>query len=122
MNELTARKWLDALAHAWRSQNADAMAALFTDDAMDQADPFKPPVRGKENLRQGFAWWMKDQREIQISIGNIDVMGNRFYAEIDSSWVVASTGQKIQERGLLVCDMQDDQVQSMKEFWKTKKG
>ncbi len=39
MNDEIARRWLDALAHAWLAQDADAMAALFTDDAIDQADP-----------------------------------------------------------------------------------
>ncbi|CAG0944805.1 steroid Delta-isomerase [Anaerolineae bacterium] len=122
MNESIARAWLGQLARAWKTQDADAMAELFTDDATDQTDPFKPPVRGKENLRQGFAWWMRDQRDIHITIGQVDVIGNRFYAEIDSSWTVVSSGEKIQERGLLVCDLEENKARTMREFWKTHKG
>ena len=122
MNEQSARLWLEALAHAWQSQDADAMAALFTADATDQVDPFKPPVRGRENLRKGFAWWMKDQREIQMIIRKVDVIDNRFYAEIEASWMVISSGEKIQERGLLVCDMEGNKVCAMREFWKTRKA
>lgn len=122
MNESTAHAWLDQLARAWKTQDADAMAELFIDDATDQTDPFKPPVHGKENLRQGFAWWMRDQRDIHITIGQVDVIGNRFYAEIDSSWTVVSSGEKIQERGLLVCDLEENKARTMREFWKTHKG
>ncbi len=122
MNEQTARTWLNALARAWQAKDADAMAALFTEDASEQVDPFKTPMRGRENLRKGFAWWMKDQSQVHISIGTVDVIGNRFYAEVDAAWVVASTGERIQERGLLVCDMEGDRVGAMREFWKTRKG
>ena len=122
MTEQTARRWLDALAHAWQSQDAAAMAALFTEDATEHVDPFKTPMRGRENLRKGFAWWMKDQRDIRIAFGNIDVIDQRFYAEVDAAWTVAPTDEPIQERGLLVCDMEGDQVRVMREFWKTRKG
>ncbi len=122
MTEQTAHRWLEALSQAWQSRDADAMAALFTEDATEQVDPFKTPMRGRENLRKGFAWWMKDQQEIHISIGTVDVIGNRFYAEVDAAWVIASTGERIQERGLLVCDMEGDCVGTMREFWKTRKG
>lgn len=121
MTEQTARRWLEALTRAWQAHDADAMAALFTEDASEQVDPFKTPMRGRENLRKGFAWWMKDQQEIHISIGTVDVIGNRFYAEMDATWVIALTGERIQERGLLVCDMEGDRVGTMREFWKTRK-
>jgi len=122
MTEQTARRWLNALAAAWQTRDAGAMAALFTEDASEQVDPFKTPMRGRENLRKGFAWWMKDQSEVHISIGNIDVIDSRFYAEVDSSWTADSGGGKIRERGLLVCDMEGDQVRVMREFWKTRTG
>ena len=122
MNKAIACEWLDALARAWQNQDANAMADLFTDDAISQTDPFKTPVRGRDNLRKGFAWWMKDQRDIRMTIGNVDIIGNRFYAEIDASWTVASSGEKIQERGLLVCDLENDRARVMREFWKTRKG
>lgn len=121
MNEQTAREWLAKLAQTWRTQDADAMANLFTDDASAQSDPYKTPVRGRDNLRKGFAWWMKDQSDIRITIGHIDLVGQRFYAEIDSSWSVPSTGGTIRERGLLVCDLEGERVKSMREFWKTQK-
>ncbi len=97
------------------------MAELFTDDAADQTDPFMPLVRGKENLRQGFAWWMRDQRDVHMTVGQVDVIGNRFYAEIDASWTIASSRARVEERGLLVCDMEQNRARMMREFWKTRK-
>lgn len=122
MDEQSARAWLDALANAWRAQDADAMAALFTEDATDQVDPFQPPVRGRENLRKGFAWWMRGQRDIRMTVDNVDVIGNRFYAEVDASWFVVPNGEQMRERGLLVCDMEGAKARVMREFWKTLKG
>jgi uncharacterized protein (TIGR02246 family) len=122
MDEQSARAWLDALANAWRAQDADAMAALFTEDATDQVDPFQPPVSGRENLRKGFAWWMRGQRDIRMTVDNVDVIGNRFYALVDASWFVVPNGEQMRERGLLVCDMEGDKARVMREFWKTLKG
>lgn len=122
MNESAARAWLEALARAWRARDADAMAALFTEDAESQTDPFEPIVRERENLRIGFALWMQDQSDIRMDIGNIDVIDNRFYAQIDAEWTVISTRGRIQERGLLVCDMVGDRARVMREFWTSRKG
>ena len=122
MDDHTAREWLEGLGRAWRALDADAMAALFTEDASDQVDPFQSPVRGRENLRKGFAWWMKDQRDIRIAYGRVDVIGQRFYAEVDAEWFVASTGERVQERGLLVCEMDGNHVRTMREYWKKRKG
>lgn len=122
MDELVARQWLDALASAWKNKDSDGMAALFTPDATEQVDPFQTPIRGRENLRKGFEWWMKDHSDVHIAFGNVDVIGQRFYAEVDARWTNTSSGENIRERGLLVCDMQDDLVRAMREFWKTRKG
>ncbi len=122
MDEQTARAWLASLERAWQAQDADAMADLFTADATEQVDPFKTPMRGRENLRGGFEWWLKDQREVRVVYGNVDLIGQRSYAAVDAAWVIASTGERIQERGLLVCDMEGDRVRTMREFWKTRKG
>ena len=122
MDEQIARRWLDGLASAWKNKDPDAMAALFTVDATEQVDPFQTPIHGREKLCKGFEWWMKDQSDIQIAYGKVDVMGQRFYAEVDARWNNTSSGETIQERGLLVCDMQGDLVSSMREFWKTRKG
>ncbi len=121
MDEQTARQWLDGLASAWKLRDANAMAALFTADASEQVDPFQTPVRGRENLRQGFEWWMKDQSDVSINVGNVDVIGQRFYAQVDAAWNNLSSGERIQESGLLLCDMEGALVQVMREFWKTRK-
>lgn len=122
MDEQIARRWLDGLASAWKNKDSDAMAALFTPDATEQVDPFQTPIHGREKLGKGFEWWMKDQSDIHIVYGNVDVIGQRFYAEVDARWNNTSSGESIQERGLLVCDMQGDLVRAMREFWKTRKG
>ncbi|MGE5265430.1 MAG: nuclear transport factor 2 family protein [Acidobacteriota bacterium] len=122
MDEQVARQWLDALASAWQNKDSDGMAALFTPDATEQVDPFQTPIHGRENLRKGFEWWMKDHRDVHIAFGKVDVIGQRFYAEVDARWTNTSSGENFQERGLLVCDMQADLVRAMREFWKTRKG
>jgi uncharacterized protein (TIGR02246 family) len=121
MDEQTARQWLDSLASAWKAGDADGMAALFTADATEQVDPFQTPVRGRENLRKGFEWWMKGQSDIHITFGNVDLIGRRFYAQVDAEWNNVPTGERIQESGLLVCDMEGALVRAMREFWKTRK-
>jgi uncharacterized protein (TIGR02246 family) len=49
-------RWLDAYFHAWETNDADDVAALFTEDAVYQVDPFREPWRGRDEIVR---WWVE---------------------------------------------------------------
>jgi uncharacterized protein (TIGR02246 family) len=48
--------WVDAYVRAWRSNEPDAIGALFTDDATYLASPSSDPAVGREAI---VAWWLE---------------------------------------------------------------
>ena len=66
---MNVQKWLEAYCEAWRTRDADAAAALFTEDSIYRSHPFRHPHRGQDGVR---AYWLKatqDQRGLDLRSG-----------------------------------------------------
>ena len=48
--------WVDAYVRAWRSNEPDAIGALFTDDATYRASPSGEPAVGRDAI---VGWWLE---------------------------------------------------------------
>jgi ketosteroid isomerase-like protein len=60
MQQLThqvVQGWLDGYLEAWRTNDADQIAALFTEDATYRYHPTEPPLEGRNAI---VAWWLGD--------------------------------------------------------------
>lgn len=55
------QRWLDAYLAAWKSYDADEIAALFTDDAEYRYHPADEPVAGRDEIVR--AWLAPDGNE-----------------------------------------------------------
>ena len=51
---MSVEEWITAYADAWLTLDADAAAALFTEDGVYQDTPFGPPHVGHDGIR---AYW-----------------------------------------------------------------
>jgi uncharacterized protein (TIGR02246 family) len=74
-------RWIAAYAQAWRDKDADAVAALFTPDAIYQAHPTGASHQGREAIR---AYWTRataTQRQLDLRFGEPIVAGNRAAVE-----------------------------------------
>ena len=60
MTHEEVQRWLDAYVEAWRTHDAAAIGALFTEDAVYAYDPVGEPVRGREAI---VADWLKEPDE-----------------------------------------------------------
>ena len=52
---LPLEEWAERYARAWEAADAEAAAALFTEDATYRADPFGDPYQGREGVRRYWA-------------------------------------------------------------------
>jgi len=70
-DEVTA--WVEAYQQAWISNDADEIAALFTDDALYEFRPNDPdPWRGRDEIVRG---WIDDQDSPEVWKLTTEVLG-----------------------------------------------
>jgi uncharacterized protein (TIGR02246 family) len=76
-----AANWAGTWVSAWRSHDADAVAALYAEDCVHRSLPFRPPYHGRvgvlEYLREAFA----DESAVA------DVWFNTPVVDGDRAWV-----------------------------------
>ena len=58
--------WLDDYGRAWETRDADAAAALFTEDAVYQWGPFGRKLRGRVMIREAWAEAVETQSNVQF--------------------------------------------------------
>jgi hypothetical protein len=59
-------EWLDEYGRAWEERDADAAAALFTEDALYQWGPFGRKLRGRPVIREAWAEATDAQRNVEF--------------------------------------------------------
>ena len=77
MSRIRVGEWLEAYKKAWERRDANAAAALFTEDATYHEKPYDPPLRGSAGVH---AYWTKvtaTQSDVRLSWGAPVVEGNR---------------------------------------------
>ena len=57
MDRSTVQAWLTRYVRAWESNNADEVAALFSEDAVYSYGPFREDVRGRDAI---VASWLEE--------------------------------------------------------------
>jgi ketosteroid isomerase-like protein len=70
-----------ALRARLAEQDADAAAALFTDDGIYRAHPLREPHVGRDAIRAYWARVTSTQRELDLRLGEPVVAGNRAAVE-----------------------------------------
>jgi hypothetical protein len=66
---MTVQEWTDAYAQAWRDRDADAAAALFTEDCVYRDHPLKEGHRGPEGVRSYWANVTSTQDRVDVRMG-----------------------------------------------------
>jgi ketosteroid isomerase-like protein len=55
--EEAARRWIDGWTRGWRGHDAEAIAALYSPEAVFLSHPFREALRGPEGARRPPAGW-----------------------------------------------------------------
>ena len=66
---MTVQEWVDAYAQAWRDRDADAAAALFTDDCLYRDHPLQEGHHGAEGVRAYWANVTSTQDRVDVRMG-----------------------------------------------------
>ncbi|HET8811140.1 MAG TPA: nuclear transport factor 2 family protein [Gaiella sp.] len=66
---MTVQQWVDAYAQAWRDRDADAAAALFTEDSLYWSHPLQEPCRGTGGVRDYWTSVTATQDRVDVRMG-----------------------------------------------------
>lgn len=110
------QRWLDDYRKAWETRDADAAAALFTEDATYREQPYEEPYRGREGVHRYWSSVTATQSDIRFRVGKAVVTGTHAAAEW---WVtLRNEGAEVTLAGefCLVFD-QGGLVRHLREYW-----
>jgi ketosteroid isomerase-like protein len=121
MDDSWAREWLDAYGEAWRRGDDEALADLFTADAVYSPHPFRRPLIGVEAIRGYWRDSTATQEELDLRYGTPLVVGNRVVVEWWAS--MRDDGREITLPGCLLMRFRPGgRCQELREYWHQEEG
>jgi hypothetical protein len=118
---MTVQEWVDAYGRAWNDADADAAAALFTEEAEYRSSPFREPAVGSDGIR---AYWERatsSQEEVDVRMGTPIVAGN--VAAVEWWTTMRDDGEWITLPGcLLLRFAPDGRCEALREYWHVEPG
>jgi SnoaL-like protein len=115
---MTVQEWADAYAQAWRDRDADAAAALFTDDCLYRDHPLQEAHRGAGGVRSYWANVTSTQDRIDVRMGRPVESSDRRRAAIEF-WVrMLNDGAEVTLIGILFLRfVEDGRCEELRETW-----
>ncbi len=112
------KKWLFAYGKAWEDRDAEAAAALFSEDAVYYEKPFTEPARGRQGVRDYWADAVGDHRNVRFTFQILNVSDSRGIAHWQTIFTLASTGGQAILDGVFVLDYDKNGLcQELREWW-----
>jgi uncharacterized protein (TIGR02246 family) len=99
-------RWLDAYFAAWASNDADDVAALFTEDARYRIGPFREPWRGRDEIVR--RWLAGGADDVRAEYDVIAVDGDVGVAHWRVTTQLPGDPIRVEQDGVLVITFADD--------------
>jgi len=114
--EAAARRWQQTWQRGWRNRDAEAIAALYADDAVYRALVFREPDRGIAGIRRYLEENFGVEEEIECWFGEPIAAGNRAAVEWWGTWI--ENGQRLTLAGATVLRFDSNgQVVDHRDYW-----
>jgi ketosteroid isomerase-like protein len=121
MDESWALEWIEDYGNAWRRGDAEAVAELFTEDAVYRSSPFRAAATGREAIRAYWEEATSTQEDLELRFGDPVVHGKRVAVE----WwaVMEDEGQEVTLPGaLLLRFATGGRCSELREYWHLDEG
>ena len=113
--------WLEAYRRAWERADADAAAALFTEEATYRSNIFQEPYEGRDGVRRYWAEATSTQEDVRVAMGRPFTDGERVAAEFWTT--MRNDGTDITLPGCLLLLFDEDGLCSaLREYWHVEEG
>ena len=115
---MTVQEWVDGYGQAWRDRDADAAAALFTEDCSYLDHPTAEPHRGSAGVRSYWANVTSTQEHPNVRMGQPIVSPDNRRAAVEF-WVrMLNGGAEVSVIGILFLRFAEDgRCEELREAW-----
>jgi len=115
---VTVQRWVDAYADAWRERDADAAAALFTEDSSYRAHPLQEAHLGSDGVRAYWAEVTSTQDAVDVRMGSPVVSEDGRRAAVEFWVQMRSSGDQVTLIGILFLGFAEDgRCKDLRETW-----
>ena len=111
------RTLIDTFGTAWEKGNLDLLMSVYAPDVVFLETPFSAPLRGSDAVRQYWAEVPYNQSEVTFSSGEIYAAGPWFSTEFKCRFRRRRTGEWVEARGAIFCEMAGDRIGEMRMYW-----
>ena len=111
------RSLIDAFGKGWRKGSLDLIMSVYAPDIVFLETPFSEPLRGSEAVRRYWADVPYNQSEVTFSSGEIYSAGPWFSTEFKCVFRRRRTGEWVDARGAIFCELQGDLIGEMRMYW-----
>jgi ketosteroid isomerase-like protein len=114
---LLGRALIDTFGQGWSRGNIDVLMSVFAADARFLETPFSSPLVGADAIR---GYWKEIpyyQSEIGFTSGEIYVAGPWFSTEFKCTFRRRRTGEWVDARGAIFCELAGDRIGEMRMYW-----
>jgi limonene-1,2-epoxide hydrolase len=105
---VTIQEWVDAYAQAWRDRDADAAAALFTDDSVYRDHPLQEGHRGAEGVHAYWANVTASQDRVDVRMGRPIEAADGRRAAVEFWVTMLNGGAEVTLVGILFLSFAED--------------
>lgn len=120
---MTPDEWIDRYARAWREQDAEAAAALFTERAVYRSHPLREPHIGHSGIH---AYWMRataTQEGLELRFGEPIVSADGRRAAVEWWATMRDGGEDVTLPGILFLRFAaDGRCEELREAWHLEPG
>jgi SnoaL-like protein len=114
--EPLARAWAETWSRHWPERDADAIAALYAENALYRALAFREPDRGLAGVRRYLGDNFAVEREIECWFGEPIAAGDRAAVEWWGTWI--ENGERLTLAGTTVLRFNaDGKVVDHRDYW-----
>jgi ketosteroid isomerase-like protein len=111
------RSLIDTFGKGWSRGNLDLLMSVYADDAIFIETPFSEPLRGVDAVRRYWADVPYHQSEVSFSSGEIYSAGPWFSTEFKCVFRRRRTGEWVDARGAIFCELKGDRIGEMRMYW-----